>query len=190
MGAGRAGLTMLKGANAATKTAAFASRTSRVKTGLAAHKSMMNSLQRAISNTADEGAKKFYKDLLTFTRKKISGEAGLVTKELPQPSAASKWAHLGDDELAAHASQFAKNKATFPDAAVGNTAKARAGYGISMAAIYAGAGADAGDKVFGQSDAWSAASKGTDGILPDKWSSDGYNDWKEGTWKAPIGSTW
>ncbi|MFG2806929.1 hypothetical protein ACLQ2D_22415 [Streptomyces sp. DT199] len=190
MGAGRAGLTMLKGANAATKTAAFASRTSRVKTGLAAHKSMMNSLQRAISNTADEGAKKFYKDLLTFTRKKISGEAGLVTKELPQPSAASKWAHLGDDELAAHASQFAKNKATFPDAAVGNTAKARAGYGISMAAIYAGAGADAGDKVFGQSDAWSAASKGTDGILPDKWSSDGYNDWKESTWKAPIGSTW
>ncbi|MFF0007994.1 hypothetical protein ACFYQT_31785 [Streptomyces tibetensis] len=190
MGAGRAGLTMLKGANAATKTAAVASRTSRVKTGLAAHRSMMNSLQRAIANTADEGAKKFYKDLLTFTRKKISGEAGLVTKELPQPSAASKWAHLGDDELAAHASQFTKNAAAFPEAAVGNTAKARAGYGIAMASIYAGAGADATDKIFGQSDAWSAASKGTDGVLPDKWSSDGYNDWKENTWKAPIGSTW
>ncbi|MEV5356482.1 hypothetical protein ACIPM2_15995 [Streptomyces sp. NPDC086081] len=190
MGAGRAGLTMLKGANTATTTAAVASRTSRVKTGLAAHRSMMNSLQRAMANTADEGARKFYKDLLTYTRKKISRDAGLVTRELPQPSAASKWAHLGDDELAAHASQFAKNKAAFPEAAVGNTTKARAGYGIALTAIYAGAGADATDKVFGQSDAWSAASKATDGVLPDKWSSDGYNDWKENTWKAPIGSTW
>ena len=63
-------------------------------------------------------------------------------------------------------------------------------YGISLAAIYAGAGADAVDKTFGQSDAWSAASKATDGVLPDKWSSDGYNEWKENTWKAPVGSSW
>ncbi|MEV5435231.1 hypothetical protein AB0K80_04250 [Streptomyces sp. NPDC052682] len=190
MGAGRAGLTMLKGANTATKAAAITVRTSRARAGLAAHRSMMNSLQRAIANTADEGAKKFYKDLLTYTRKKISGEAGRVTKELPEVSPASRWAHLGDDELAAHAAQFSKNNAAFPEATVGNTAKARAGYGIALASIYAGAGADATDKIFGQSDAWSAASETTGGVIPDKWSSDGYNDWKENTWKAPIGSSW
>ncbi|CAL9476322.1 hypothetical protein ACWDUG_00205 [Streptomyces cellulosae] len=190
MGAGRAGLTMLKGANAATKAGAVIGRQAGLKAGLRAHKSMMNSLQRAISNTADEGAKKFYKDLLTFTRKKISDDAGRVAKEATESSAGAKWAHLGDDELHGIYSQFAKNKAAFPEAAVGNTAKARAGYGISLAAIYAGAGADAVDKTFGQSDAWSAASKATDGVLPDKWSSNGYNEWKENTWKAPVGSSW
>ncbi|WP_055628706.1 DUF308 domain-containing protein [Streptomyces hirsutus] len=190
MGAGRAGLTILKGANAATKAGAVAGRQVGLKAGLRAHKSMMNSLQRAITNTTEEGAKKFYKDLLTFTRKKISDDAGRVAKEATESSAGAKWAHLGDGELHGVYSQFAKNKAAFPEAAVGSTAKARAGYGISLAAIYAGAGADVTDKTFGQSDAWSAASKATDGVIPDKWSSEGYNDWKENTWKAPIGSSW
>ncbi|MFI9616060.1 hypothetical protein ACIHCM_31005 [Streptomyces sp. NPDC052023] len=190
MGIGRAGLSALKGANAATKLTATASRTAGLKAGLGAHKSMMNSLQRAIANTSDEGAKKFYKDLLNFTRKKISDSAGRVTKELPEASPAAKWAHLGEDELAAHYAQFTKNKAAFPGAAVGNTAKAHIGYGLSMGAVYVGAASDATDKIFGQSDAWSAASTATGGVIPDKWSSEGYNEWKENTWKPPVGSSW
>lgn len=189
MGIGRAGLTALKGANSITKAAASLQRTGGLKAGLRAHKSMMDDLQRAVANSSG-ATKQFYKDLLDFTRKKISGDAGRVVRDLPQMSRGTKLALLGDDEAAALYSQFSRNAQAFPEAAVGLAGKAKVGYGASLAAIYVGAGTDVVDKVFGQSDAWSALSQATDGFIPDKPSSDSYNEWKENSWMAPIGANW
>ncbi|AVH55829.1 MULTISPECIES: DUF308 domain-containing protein [Streptomyces] len=188
MGMGRLGVSLLKGANSATKAAAAVSRVGKLKDGIRAHSRVMDELGRTIATTSDDATRAFSRELRTFIRKKILDDAGRISTD-PQLSKLAKAANLGDDEAASLYANIAKNGAAFPDA-VSSASRigANAGYGLSLAGAYIGTGADLIDKTFGQSDAIAAAHEkfGT----PDKPFSETYNDWKANTWKPPVDTHW
>lgn len=188
MGMGRVGVSMLKGANSASKAAAAVSRVSKLKAGIRAHSRVMDELGRTIATTSDDATKVFARELRTFMRKKLLDDAGRVSVD-QQVSKLAKAANLGDDEAANIYANITKNASAFPEA-VSSAARvgAGAGYGLSLAGAYIGTGADFIDKALGQSDAIAAAHEefGT----PDKPFSETYNDWKANTWMPPVDTHW
>ncbi|MEU5340984.1 hypothetical protein AB0H18_09130 [Streptomyces sp. NPDC020766] len=190
MGVGRGGINMLKGANKATSAAAQTSRTAGLKAGLRSHKGMLNDLSKAMAGAQDDVSRKFFSDLRTFTLKKISGEAGLVAKGPTSVSSVSKWMHLGDDEAAGLFGQLRANKGVFPDAVAGAASlSGHAGYAASMGAAYVGMGVDVVDKSLSKSDSIGWLDK--EGLVPgDKPYNEGYNDWKENSWKPAPDTHW
>ncbi|WP_308013438.1 hypothetical protein [Streptomyces beigongshangae] len=190
MGIGRGGINALKSANRTTSTAAQATRTAALKSGLRSHKGMLNDLGKAMAGAQDEVSRKFFSDLRTFTLKKISGEAGRVAKTPTSVSTLSKWAHLGDDEAAGLFGQLRANKGVFPGAVSGGTSvKGHVGYVASMGAAYVGMGVDVMDKSLSKSDSVGWLDK--EGLVPgDKPYNEGYNDWKENDWKPAPDTHW
>ncbi|MFD4574894.1 hypothetical protein ACFWNK_20550 [Streptomyces sp. NPDC058417] len=190
MGVGRGGILLLKGANKVTGTAAQTARTTALKAGLRTHRGMLDDLGRAMATTQDDVSRRFFSDLRTFTLKKISREAGLVTKTPVRVSPGAKWAHLGDDEAAGLYGQLRANRATFPVAVSGHASTlGNVGYGASMVAAYGGMGVDVTDKSLSKSDAigWLAEQ----GLLPgDKPYNDDFNTWKESGWMPAPDTHW
>ncbi|MFD3925944.1 putative T7SS-secreted protein [Streptomyces sp. NPDC058614] len=180
MGMGRLGVSLLKGANSASKAAAAVSRVGKLKDGIRANSRIMDELGRTIATTSDDATKAFSRELRTFMRKKILDDAGRVSVDPPQISNLAKAANLGDDEAASLYANIAKNGSAFPEAVSSATRiGAGAGYGLSLAGTYIGTGTDLIDKTFGQSDA-----------IPVKPFSETYNDWKANTWMPPVDTHW
>ncbi|MEU0226789.1 hypothetical protein ABZ177_20810 [Streptomyces sp. NPDC006284] len=190
MGIGRGGINALKGANKAASTAAQTSRTAGLKAGLRSHKGMLNDLSRAMAGAQDDVSRKFFSDLRHFTLKKISREAGLVTKGPTPVSTLSKWKHLGDDEAAGLYGQLRANKGVFPGAvSSGTTALGNLGYGAALTAGYGGMAVDVTDKALSKSDSmgWLAEHH----LLPgDKPYNEDYNTWKESGWMPAPDTHW
>ncbi|MER6165677.1 hypothetical protein [Streptomyces violaceorubidus] len=190
MGIGRGGIIALKGANKAAATAAQTSRTAGLKAGLRSHKGMLNALSRAMAGARDDVSRKFFSDLRHFTLKKISREAGLVTKGPTEVSTVSKWAHLGDGDAAGLFGQLRANKGVFPGAVSGSTTMlGNLGYGAAMTAGYGGMAVDVMDKSLSKSDSMGWLAK--HGLLPgDKPYNDDYNTWKESGWMPAPDTHW
>lgn len=186
MGVGRAGIAMLRGANKATKAASALQRVSKLKDGIRSHKSVMDDLGRAIAGSADDATKAFARDLRTYIRKKILDDAGRVSLDAPDVSRMARIAGLGDDEAGRLLTNVMRNDEVFTGA--GRTGLARTGYGASTVAAWSGTGVDFTDKLFGNSDAWSAASE--EWGFSEKWSHDGYNDWKGSTGVPAVDNHW
>ncbi|MFE6481920.1 putative T7SS-secreted protein [Streptomyces sp. NPDC057757] len=189
MGMGRLGVSLLKGANSASRAAAAVSRVGKLKDGVLSHSRVMDELGRTLATSSDDAVKAFSREMRTFIRKKILDDAGRVFVDPPQLSKLAKAANLGDDEAASLYANIARNGSAFPEAVSSATrVGARAGYGLSVAGAYIGTGADVIDKTFGQSDALAAAHEefGT----PDKPFSETYNDWKANTWMPPVDTHW
>ncbi|MER5524188.1 putative T7SS-secreted protein [Streptomyces sp. NPDC002677] len=189
MGAGKAALAGLKGANVATRTASTVSRTAKLKDGLLATKSMRNQLANRLAGASDDATRAAVREEMKALRKGIAGRVGKVSHELPQPTKLSKALHLGDDELAALGQNVRSNVNKFGDRIPAGTKLAgQASYGAAMAATYGGAAADWGDKLLGDNDTSNAVSDGLG--IPHKPSADWYNEFKASHGVTQQSSAW
>ncbi|MFF0204144.1 putative T7SS-secreted protein [Streptomyces sp. NPDC005017] len=189
MGAGGLALKGLRGAATATRTASTVNRTAKLKNALAATKSMRNQLANRLASATDDAAAAAVRAEMTALRKGIAGRVGKVSQELTPPSKLSKALHLGDDELAALGQNIRSNVSRFGDGVPAATKiGGGAAYGTALAATYAGAAVDWGDKMLGDNDTLNAVSDGLG--IPQKPSADWYNDFKSSHGVTQASSAW
>ncbi|MGG7574196.1 hypothetical protein [Streptomyces sirii] len=186
----------LKAAGSTARTAATASRTTRLKDGLSATKGMRNQLQNALAGAGDDASKSAIRQEMNTLRKLISDDAGKVVKEGEAPvGKLGKIMNLGDDGPIGDLQALRANAGTFSDAVSGSTvAGGHAAYGAALGMSYTGLVADIGDKAAGDNDTLNAGvglvNDVFDTNLPEKPSFDAYNDFKGDTWKVPATSAW
>lgn len=189
MGLGRGAMVGLKAASKSTRAASTVHRVTKLKDGLQATKSLRNQLANRLASTTDEAAKTAIRQEMNALRKGLAGHAGRVADEMPPPSAWSKAAHLGDEELASVRTGIKQNNALFGDGvSQGTKLGGNAAYGVAMASAYAGTAVDWGDKLLGDNDTLNAASDGLG--IPHKPSWDGYNDFKASHGVRQAVSAW
>lgn len=178
MGVGVRMLSKLKLANTAVKAASRVQRTARLKAAVRANKSARESIQRVIATTSDDGLKQFGRDTVNRMRREILDRSGRVADEAPVRETLPEKLGFGDSDARSVIESMRKNSETFPDAAAA-AGKSETYYKVAVGAAATGAGADAVDKIFGESNA-----------IPMKPYNQDYEDFKGETWMLPEDTHW
>ncbi|MDT9701756.1 putative T7SS-secreted protein [Streptomyces sp. P17] len=176
-GVGTRMLAKLKVADRAVKAASQVQRTQRLKEALRANKAAMDEIRRVVATTSDDGLKEFGRQTLNRIRKEMSQNAGRLADDTVKPSHLERLG-FGDSEARSIIENMRRNSDTFSDAASA-VGKAENHYRIAVGVAVTGATADVVDKTFGQSD-----------VFPDKWYSEGYDNFKGDFLKLPENTHW
>ncbi|GAB2619788.1 hypothetical protein GCM10027168_59920 [Streptomyces capparidis] len=186
-GVGKAGMRMLRGAGVAARNTAKASRASRIATNKASTRAERMALARKASDprtsaAARRGAQKRLAELKKSHKK---GVPSLPRNEVPKVGRLGRILNQNDTEGLEWMRWVGKHAQKFPEVATG---KAYLGYSASVGTAWTGLGLDAMDKIMGKSDlsAYLSEQHG----WAQKPYDEGYTEWKEESWKAPVEASW